>query len=55
MPQLKLNDIPADVQTALLKIQADKKIEKKSNMYSLEKTVYAIVREYVELKKLNLT
>lgn len=45
-----LKDMPADVREILLKIQAEKKIEKNMLQYSIESTIYAIVREYPKLK-----
>lgn len=38
--------MPDDVREILLKVQAQKKIEKNMLQYSIEATIYSIVREY---------
>lgn len=46
MPEIKLKKIPEDVHEHLIKIQSAIKIKKKTAQYSLENTVYNIVREH---------
>lgn len=46
--QLLLKNMPDDVKEFLLKKQGDIKVEKKISQYSLEQTIYKIIRDYKE-------
>ena len=50
MSEYRLKDMPADVKQILLKVQAEKKIEKNMLQYSIEAAIYSVVREYDKLK-----
>lgn len=45
---LLLTNVPTDVLNYLLKKQLDNKIEKKVRQYSLEQTIYNIIREQIK-------
>jgi hypothetical protein len=51
MGEIKLRNIPTDVVKVLIKKQGDIKIHIGHNRYSLESTVYKIIREWRELTK----
>lgn len=51
MPVLPLKDMPTDVKNFLLDIQADIKKKKKVGQFSLESTIYHIIREYKKSKE----
>jgi 5'-deoxynucleotidase YfbR-like HD superfamily hydrolase len=50
MAEYRLKDMPEDVKEILIKAQTEKKIEKKMLQYSIELTIYSIVREYDKLR-----
>jgi len=43
--------MPEDVRKILLKIQMEKKVEKKVSQYSLQLTIYNLIREYGKKEK----
>lgn len=50
MPATRLENIPEDVYTAILKKQFEFKKARKIKQYSKEQVVYAIIREYTQMK-----
>lgn len=51
MPEVKLKCIPEDTFAFILQTQADIKVEKKTSQYSIEKTIYRMLKEFQEMKK----
>lgn len=51
MPVFHLRNMPEDVRKILLKIQMEKKVEKKVSQYSLQLTIYNLIREYGKKEK----
>ena len=51
MPEIKLKDVPEDVLRIILLIQADVKFERAIGQFSMEQTIYKIIREYDKIKK----
>jgi hypothetical protein len=51
MGEIKLRNIPTDVVKVLVRKQGEIKLTIGHNRYSLESTVYKIIREWRELKK----
>lgn len=49
MPQIKLKEIPTEIYQFILKTQGEIKVEKKSCQYSLEKTVFKMLKDLKEL------
>ncbi len=45
---LLLTDVPMEIKKYLLQIQGNIKIEKGINQYSLEQTIYKIIKEHKE-------
>jgi hypothetical protein len=50
MAEYRLKKIPKDVRDILLQVQTEKKIEKNMLQFSIESTIYSIIREYSKLK-----
>ena len=51
MASCYLKDIPAEVNKIILDEQARAKKEKGTNQYSIESTIYKIIREYQRCKE----
>lgn len=51
MPHITLRQIPDELYSFVVKIQGEIKNEKKTAQYSLEKTVYKILKEYQVIKE----
>lgn len=51
MPACTLKNIPADVNRILLNEQKEAKEQKGTNQFSIELTVYKIIREFERCKK----
>lgn len=50
MPAINLKEVPIDVMKIVLREQGKLKAEKGIGQYSLEKTVYKIIRDFKEIK-----
>lgn len=51
MSVVQLTDIPEDVLEIMLNKQKEIKVEKKTQQYSLARTVFAIIKEWDKIKK----
>ncbi len=51
MAVINLKDVPADVLIIILKTQGGVKIERGISQFSMEKTIYKIIRDYEKLKE----
>jgi hypothetical protein len=52
MATLLLKQIPDDVKAHILKVQGEKKIEKKVGQYSQDLAIYHIIREHKRLSEI---
>lgn len=51
LKQIKLEEVPTAAYKYVLKMQGEIKIEKNTSQYSLEKTIYRIIKEHEEMSR----